>query len=123
MVRNYVRRSDRGTYPKEALAAAARDRANGMSIRRAIAENQVPYRTLARYVPIFQTHDDIESISIGYKKNRQVLPTAVENDLTSYCIKAAQIFHGITIKKLEGTCISSSGGQSLPKYSPKLVER
>ena len=37
---------------KKALAAAARDHANGMSIRRAAAENQVPYRTLARYVPI-----------------------------------------------------------------------
>ena len=65
MVRNYMCKSDRGTYPKEALTAAARDHANWMSIRRAAAENQVPYQTLAHYVPIFQTHDDIESISIG----------------------------------------------------------
>ena len=101
MVRNYRRKSDRASYPKEAFAAAARDHANGMSIRKAAAENGIPCRTLARYIPILQANNgDTGQVSIGYKANRQVLTAAMESDIVDYCIKAARIFHGITLSEL-----------------------
>ena len=88
MIRDYLREIGGGLYPKEILVSPARDHAGRMSIRQAAETNGVPYKILAGYVPILKQHKcDIESKSIGNKKNKQVLPIAIENNLNSYCIK------------------------------------
>jgi len=48
-MRNYVCKSDRGKFPREAMLAAVGLVENGMSIRKAADAQGVNYRTLSRY--------------------------------------------------------------------------
>ncbi len=101
MVRHYQRKTDRSNAPKEALRAAAEAVLDGgLSLRKSATLNGVNYRTLARFVSIFEKNRTAENITIGYAKPRQILNDDIERDMVEYAKKAAVIFHGITIDDL-----------------------
>ena len=102
MVRHYQRNTDRGNAPKEALRAAAEAHLDGgLSLRKSATLNGVNYRTLARFVSLFEKNRTAENITIGYTKSRQVLNDDIERDMVEYAKKAAVIFHGITVDDLQ----------------------
>ena len=101
MVRHYQRKTNRGNAPKEALRAAAEAHLDGgLSLRKSATLNGVNYRTLARFVSLFEKNRTAENITIGYMKSRQVLNDDIERDMVEYAKKAAVIFHGITVDVL-----------------------
>ena len=101
MVRHYQRKTDRGNAPKEALRAAAEAHLDGgLSLRKSATLNGVNYRSLARFVSLFEKNRTAENITIGYTKSRQVLNDDIERDMVEYAKKVAVIFHGITVDDL-----------------------
>ena len=52
MVRNYQRKTDRGTFTKEIMRAAVQTVLSGTSVRKAAQEFDLSYKTLGRYVKL-----------------------------------------------------------------------
>ncbi|GFS21218.1 transposase [Elysia marginata] len=101
MVREYKRKTDRGTFCREDMQAAVDDVINKeVSLRKAASEHNVNYKTLSRYVEMKIKTDIPENHSFGYQKTRQVFTEEVENELVDYLIAASKIFHGLTMEEL-----------------------
>lgn len=99
-MRTYVRHSDRGKFPRDAMLSAVQLVENGVSIRKAAAAQGVNYKTLSRYVKVKSSAGKLANASFGYVKVRQVFSDAMEADLVHYVIHAAKIFHGLTLEEL-----------------------
>lgn len=100
-MRNYKRKTERGRYSKDAMEAAAEAVVGGMSIRKSAINNDVNYKTLSRYIPIYKANNNsLKDVHLGYTAHRQVLTKIMEDSLAEYVKKAAKIFHGITLTDL-----------------------
>lgn len=64
-MRTYKRKTERGRYSKDAMEAAADAVVNGgLSIRKSAHNNDVNYKTLSRYVPMYKAnHNSLRTFS------------------------------------------------------------
>ena len=101
-MRYYKRKTERGRYSKDVMEAAADAVVkDGLSIRKSGSNNEVNYKTLSRYIPVYKANNNsLKDIQLGYTSHRQVLSKIMENSLAEYVKKAEKIFHGITITDL-----------------------
>lgn len=101
MVRNYVKKTGKGTASKEALESAARAVVQeNLSLRKAAEANGVNYKTLSRYVPIFKERGNLDGANIGYRQEF-IFTHTQEELLVEYVKKAAAIYHGVTFAALK----------------------
>ena len=84
MVWNYERKTDRAKTPKENIAAAVHAVKAGMSIRKDRQLNDIPYRTLARYMRLVREKGSKAYANFGYKQSRRVLSDVLESELVEY---------------------------------------
>lgn len=119
-MRTYKHKTDRGLYTKEAMEVAADAVVNGgVSIRQAAKDNEVNYKTLGRYIPIYKANNNsLAAIRLGYQGTRQVLSDAIEKSLCDYVLKASKIFHGITITDLRRLAYCVATANNVTKLPP-----
>ncbi|KAI9562464.1 hypothetical protein GHT06_009897 [Daphnia sinensis] len=102
MVRHYIRKTERCMYPDGYILKA---------VKKVVAEKQkvcdvskatsIPKRSILRYVKNFLAagiQDEAEATTSigGYQKPRKVFSSEQESNLSSYVIRASDIYHGIT---------------------------
>ena len=99
---NYQRKTERGLCPKQALSDAVKDViSGGLSLRKVAVLNGVNYKTLSRYIPIYQAnHETLTGIPVGYQGARKVLNPELEQSMVDYIKKVAAIYHVVTIVDL-----------------------
>ena len=79
MVRNYQRKTDRGTFTKEIMRAAVQTVLSGTSVRKAAQEFDLSYKTLGRYVKLQENEGTIDNASFGYQtEKKRVLNSELE---------------------------------------------
>ncbi|XP_066583775.1 tigger transposable element-derived protein 6-like [Prorops nasuta] len=112
-MRVYKRKTERGTQPKELFEKVALiiQEDNTMKIRRVAKDFGLCHMTLARYLKkrkiALDEGKSIDSVTIGYRPNRQVFDKQQEKILTDYIIKCSQIYYGLTpedIRKIAYEC-------------------
>ena len=100
------------------LAAVRKVKKEGLSIRKAAADYQINYRTLARYCKKIP-QDEIDdqkivrpSTTVGYFPNRKVFSDDDEKELKQYILQAADVYYGLTPKEIKtlayDLCVANS---------------
>ena len=120
MVRNFQKKTEKGQASSNVLLRAARlVKLNGSSIRKAAADFNVNYRTLARYckkIPESELLDErvvTPSISVGYTKNHLVFEPELEDQLVKYILKASDIYSGLAPKEVRILAYQFASANSL----------
>ena len=92
MVRTYKRKSDRGAYGAAALEQAV-ELVEKMkaSLQEASQATGVSFNTIRRKPKTGSPS--------GYSKPRQVIPSGMEEELTSYLLECSRMNYGLTIRK------------------------
>lgn len=97
---HYKRKSDLGKFPREATLAAVELVEKGKCTRKAAAMHGLNYKTLSRHMKVKSSSGSLDSASFGYVKVRQDFSKSMETEIVQYVIRAAQIFHGLTVTEL-----------------------
>lgn len=97
MVRNYKRKTDRGSIPLDILKQAAQSVLDKQySLRQAADANNVNFMTLYRYVKKLKSEEPNVEIKTGYAKPRQIFSDDQEKELAEYIMHASKIFFGLS---------------------------
>lgn len=106
MVRNFQRKTDRGTVDAGIMLRAVRQvKKDNRSIRSTANEYGINYRTLARKCQL-ATEEDLKedcvspSFHVSYYPNRKIFPDSAELLLSQYLITASKTFFGLTSKEV-----------------------
>lgn len=97
-MRTYTRKSVRGRTSLENIQNAVADMRDGTSLCKSDAQLGVNYRTLLRYVKVYEKHGNIATV--GYKWVRQIFPENMEADLADYAKRAARRYYGLGPKDM-----------------------
>ena len=97
MVRNYVKKADRGEYGNQKLAEALQAVSDGMPLIRASKEYSIPARTLRR-------HRDKKvqtpgSVNLG--RHVPALPAEVEHELHEHIKSMEKSLYGLTVRDVQ----------------------
>jgi hypothetical protein len=109
-MRNYKRKSARGTVSQDVMERAATAvNENVHSIRKVAADFGTNYRSLSRFVVKARLAHQLGRPlpQVGYKRPNQVFSPEQENLLASYLLKSSEIYHGLTpkdVRKLAFEC-------------------
>ncbi|XP_036428835.1 uncharacterized protein zgc:113274 [Colossoma macropomum] len=105
MVRNYIRKTERGSTPPDIMLRAVRQvKLQNRTIRSTAKEFGIHYRTLCRYCRKF-TVEEIEgrqmepTTTVGYIKNKLILPLELEENLVKYISKESDVYYGLSPKE------------------------
>lgn len=97
MVRNYVKSTNRGSFPPESLAAALLAVQTGSKVREAARQHGINHSTLLRYVKKSSiTNNPIKPQKPGTKP---VFTAEEEMKLVEHIVECANTFHGLSRKK------------------------
>lgn len=122
-MRNRVRKTNRGQYSKDQMQMAiAAVLQSNQSIRESARVNGVNYKTLGRYVKLYQSKGNLDCV--GYKGVRQIFNDDLEILLVDYIKKAAQIYHGLTplnIRELAFKLASQNNLQIPPRWNKDKI--
>ena len=100
MVRNYVRKTNRGSYGRDALLAAANDvQNNGVSKRSACKTYNIPRPTLQKFLK----NPDHVPISLG--RFTRVFNDNFENELCTHALEMQSRFYGLTYLDLRSLAL------------------
>ena len=101
-MRNYKRKTDRASVPKDIVLKAAERVLSGEGSLRDIANEYdgLSYSTLHRYVKKRRVASDANDVVFGYVRSGQVFSDSDELLLRDYVIKAAKLYHGLTPREL-----------------------
>ncbi|XP_039763643.1 uncharacterized protein LOC120636292 [Pararge aegeria] len=114
-MRNYKRKTERGTTSKEVYeSAAAEVLQNKTSIRKASEMFNLCPMSLSRYV---RKNKNNESCSLGYVKPKLVFSQEAEHKLASYLIKSSEIYFGLLpteVRKLAYQCAVKLDLKNIP---------
>lgn len=99
-MRNYIRKTERGTS-KESLLLAIKDvKINGLKIRTTAKKFNINYQTLFRHCRMYSTEqlasEDFVLPATGYNVNKTVLSIEMEENLSIYILRASEIYHGLS---------------------------
>ncbi|KAJ0173951.1 hypothetical protein K1T71_010097 [Dendrolimus kikuchii] len=98
-MRNYIRKTDRGTKSVELMQRAANLVVNeNKSLRQVCRDFELSKTSLSRFIE--RMKNDPVNLRFGYGTPRQIFNTEQEARLTEYLRKLAQIFHGIGPKEV-----------------------
>lgn len=98
-MRNYKRKSDRGTKSVELMQRAADLVINeNKSLRQVCRDYELSKTSLSRFIK--RMKNDPVNLRFGYGSPRQIFNKEQEASLTEYLLKLAQIFHGIGPKEV-----------------------
>ncbi|XP_023942774.1 uncharacterized protein LOC112049208 [Bicyclus anynana] len=98
-MRNYKRKTDRGTQSVELMQRAAHLVLHENKSLREVCRNfELSKTSLTRFIK--RIKDDPVNLRFGYGTPRQIFNTEQEVCLTEYLLKLAQIFHGIGPKEV-----------------------
>ncbi|KAI4886687.1 hypothetical protein NFI96_004200 [Prochilodus magdalenae] len=104
MVRNYIGKTGRGSTPPDIMLRAVRQvKLQNRTIRSTAKEFGIHYRTLCRYCRKF-TVEEIEgrqaepTTTMGYIKNKLILPPELEEHLVRHVSEASDMYHGLSPK-------------------------
>lgn len=98
-MRNYKRKTDRGTKPVELMLRAAHlVQHENKSLREVCRDFDLNKTSLSRFMKRMET--DPVNLRFGYSAPRQVFNKDQETSLTEYLLRLAQIFHGIGPKEV-----------------------
>lgn len=104
MVREYRKRTNRGSFDKETIRKAVLQVKNeNISIRQAAKFFELNYKTVGRYCKKLSAEDlnqDQLNIDVGYGKPRMVLSREMEMDLKTYLLESANIYFGLCPKEI-----------------------
>lgn len=100
-MRNYIKKTNRGTVPKANMDAAAEEViSNSISLRKAANAYNCNFMTLQRYVKKLKEVKEMGGnpidIKIGYVKSRQIFSENQEQELVDYLKQSAKIFFGLS---------------------------
>lgn len=115
-MRHRARKTNRAQFSKQqmtlAVLAVTQEK---QSLREAARNHDVNYKTLSRYVKKHTASGDIAHV--GYKKVRRVFSDDLEQLMTDYIKKAAQIYHGLTPKNIRELAfkMAKSNNVTMPK--------
>ncbi|CAG4983519.1 unnamed protein product [Parnassius apollo] len=111
-MRTYKRKTERGKISKEVYekAAAILEEDKTKKIRGIAKDLGLCHMSLTRYLKKRKEAKEkgtpIESLTVGYQKNRQVFNDEQERILVSYLIKSSQIYYGLTPKDVRQLAFS-----------------
>jgi len=103
-MRTYRRKTERGTNSKDLYEKAAMvlNENSTKKIRSVAKDFGLCHMSLTRYLKkrkaILESGNSIASLTVGYKKNRQIFTDEQEVILVNYLIKCCQIYYGLTPK-------------------------
>lgn len=98
-MRNYKRKSDRGTKSVELMQRAADLVINeNKPLRQVCRDYELSKTSLSRFIK--RMKNDPVNLRFGYGSPRQIFNKEQEASLTEYLLKLAQIFHGIGPKEV-----------------------
>ena len=134
MVRNYKRKTDRGSALEEVMKAAAADVANGKLITKAAADHGVNQITLSRYITrqrdAASRNRDEHKPLYGYRNvsdAKRIFATKQEVELSSHAKELANQFHGLSAAKLQALAyeFATQNGMKIPQswHSKKQAGR
>lgn len=122
MPRERVRKTDRGRTPAETVRKAIRDVLDGnKTVADAARTHKLKRTTLLRYVSK-ATHEDLNnndtlSFKVGYVAANKVFSKEEEVHLSNYCLRAADIYFGLSTSEIRK--LAYSYASSLSKNMPK----
>jgi hypothetical protein len=119
MVRKYKRKSERGKYGQDNLAAALRAVAEGTPLVRASKEYDVPARTLRRH----RDKQVAEPGTLKFGRYRCALPFEVEAHLKSHVIEMQRRLYGLKMKDMQRLAfdVADHAGASHPFNKEKRM--
>jgi len=98
MVRNYIKRTNRGTISEDIYKnAAAEVSSKESSLRNAAEKYQINFMTLQRYIKK-QSNLPLKPYCklVGYAKNKQIFSDELESTLSNYLVHCSRIYYGLT---------------------------
>lgn len=101
MVRNYIRKTDRGKIPDESFEKAYEAvKTQTMSLREAAIAFEIDKMTLFRFI---RKKDESkgQKVKMGYAKPRQIFPDQLESELEEYIIRSSKIYYGLTPQNIK----------------------
>ena len=126
MVRNYKRKTDRGSALEEVMKAAAADVANGKLISNAAADHGVNRITLSRYITR-QRNAASGNRDCNVSDAKRIFTTKQEVELSSHAKELANQFHVLSAAKLQALAyeFATQNGMEIPQswHSKKQAGR
>ncbi|KAB0805686.1 hypothetical protein PPYR_02656 [Photinus pyralis] len=95
-----------------------------MSLRTVAADFDINYQTLQRFCKKkrVQNNEGMEqAITVGYKRNRQVLPDEMEIELAGYLIEQSKLYFGLSTKEVRRLAYEFAVKNNVP-VRPNWVE-
>ena len=120
MARTYRRSSSRAaTHPDVVMRAVKDVLDNLMPLRQVAKDYKIAKSSLGRYVSAEKERrksGSVECISIGYRKNRQILTDKQEQEIVRYLMQASSIYFGLTAKEVRKLAyeVAKVNGLSIP---------
>lgn len=98
-MRKYIRKTTRGSTPRDVLERAAVEIENGRTIRSVATEYNVDRMTLKRYITKRAANPEAVTGYQAVAVNKAVFPSEMEKDLANHIKLLADMFHGLSIQK------------------------
>lgn len=98
-MRNYKRKTTKGSTPRDVLQRAAAEIENGRTIRSVAIQFNVNRMTLKRYITKRATNPDAVTGYQAVAANKAVFPSEMEQDLANHIKLLADMFHGLSVQK------------------------
>jgi len=98
-MRNYKRKTTRGSTPGDVLQRAAVEIKNGRAIRSVATEFNIDRMTLKRYITKRAANPDAVTGYQAVSASKSVFPSEMEQDLANHIKLLADMFHGLSVQK------------------------
>jgi hypothetical protein len=98
-MRKYIRKTTRGSTPRDVLERAAVEIENGRTKRSVATEYNVDRMTLKRYITKRAANPEAVTGYQAVAVNKAVFPSEMEKDLANHIKLLADMFHGLSIQK------------------------
>jgi len=98
-MRNYKRKTNRGSTPRDVLQRAAVEVQSGRTVRGVAAEYNINRMTLKRYLTKRTTNPDAVTGYQAVAVSKAVFPPEMEQDLAHHIKLLADMFHGLSVQK------------------------